>query len=203
MQTGTDLIAAARIAVAGVALTPVRSGSRWSERDRRAGDIVARVAAAAAAGLSPDRVVVLRRPGAPPLALAAGRRRRLHISLSLTHRLGRALAAAAPAGTRVGIDLEREGVVPAGAERLFMADAERPLLDRHDAAAIWALKEAAWKALALPAWLPFSALRLRVDADGDVVAVETPDVREAARATLWSPWPRFVAALVWTMPEAA
>jgi 4'-phosphopantetheinyl transferase EntD len=168
--------------------------------DVRAGAIAARVVAAAAAHLEAGMVEVVRRPGRAPAVLGMsgeGRVRALPVALTVSHRLGRAVAAAHPAPRALGIDLERSGAVPRGLERLFLGPAERCLLERHDATTLWALKEAAWKTLGLDRSIPFHALVLECEASGALRALHHPGGACPARAALWRPWPRFVAALVW------
>jgi phosphopantetheinyl transferase (holo-ACP synthase) len=168
--------------------------------DGRAGNIAARTAAAAAAHVDPDSLEIVRRPRRAPGVVRLGgdgRIRELPISLSMSHRLGRAVAVAIPGRVRLGIDLEWRGAVPLGLERLYLSAAERPLLKRQDATTLWALKEAAWKALELDAAEPFHALQLVCDEAGVLRALRHGGGETEARAHLWSPWPRFVAALVW------
>jgi 4'-phosphopantetheinyl transferase EntD len=168
--------------------------------DRRAGGIAARTAAASAAHVEAESLEVVPRPGRSPGVVRMGedgRVRVLPVSLSLSHRLGRAIAVAIPGKVRLGIDLEWRGAVPLGLERLYLSAAERPLLRRHDATTLWALKEAAWKALELDAAEPFHALQLVCDEQGVLRALRHAGGETVARALIWSPWPGFVSALVW------
>jgi 4'-phosphopantetheinyl transferase superfamily len=171
-----------------------------SAADGRAGAIAGRVAAASAARVEAGMVEVVRRPNRAPAVLGLsdeGRVRALPVALTVSHRLGRAVAAAHPTGLAMGVDLERLGSVPAGLERLFLSATERALLARYDATTLWALKEAAWKALGLEAAAPFHSLTLVCDAGGALRGLRYAGGETDAAATVWQPWTRFVAALVW------
>ena len=119
-------------------------------------------------------------------------------ALSLSHRLGRgaAVATAAP-GMRVGVDLELAGSVAPDRARYFLTPRERDAAaaGRRDLAALWTLKEAAWKALAVHETVCFSALELSLDA-GRVTAVALLGERYAATSALSAPWPGWVLAVV-------
>ena len=123
-------------------------------------------------------------------------------AISLTHRLGRAAALVAPAGWRVGVDVERAGAVLAAHARYFLHDDERAAAPDLDLAALWALKEAAWKALALGAATPLRALRLRFH-DGAPCAVQLPGRAWPALALVAEPWPGWLVAATWIAPLAA
>ena len=117
---------------------------------------------------------------------------------SLSHRDGRGAAALAPVGVRIGIDLERAGTVPRAHERLFATPAERRGWPRgRDAAGLWALKEAAWKAFRCPDALPFTALELEIGRSGAVSIVRIEGRAHVARSILRRPWPGWVLAVVW------
>ena len=181
------------------ALAAVWLGTERSA-DRRAGEIAGRTAVAGAAHVDPDSLEIVRRAGRAPGVVrlgADGRIRQLPVSLSISHRLGRAVAVAIPGRVRLGIDLEWQGAVPLGLERLYLSPSERPLLRRHDATTLWALKEAAWKALGLDAAEPFHALQLVCNGGGALRALRHNGGETEARAHLWTPWPNFTAALVW------
>ena len=169
-------------------------------RDRFAGTLAARRAAAAALRFARvEKVELMREPGRAPraLVLADGERRDAGLVLSLSHCEGRAAAVAAPRSTRVGIDLERDGRMHAEHERYFLTPAERRAARRHDSVALWALKEAAWKALELASDVPFKDLELGFDADGSVQSVRCGDAVLPASASLSRPWPGFVLAVLW------
>lgn len=118
------------------------------------------------------------------------------IALSLTHRDGRAAAIAAAAPARIGIDLEREDAISPDHARYFLTPGERTALGTHSLAAMWALKEAAWKALALPGHTRFHDLELAMDDAGTVEAVRTKMQAFSASATLATPWPGYVLATI-------
>lgn len=123
-------------------------------------------------------------------------------ALSLSHRLGRGAAAATAAQElRVGVDLELAGSVAPDRARYFLTPRERAAAGRRDLAALWALKEAAWKALAVHETVCFSALELSLDA-GRVTAVTLLGTRYAATSALSAPWPGWVLAVVGVAAEA-
>lgn len=143
------------------------------------------------------RVCVRRRAGGAPAVTVCddgGRWRAARLALSLAHRDGRAVAAAA-SGRRVGVDVERAGGVAAAHARYFSVAAERERGPR-DVTVLWALKEAAWKALALGADRPLAALALEFTAGGDVAAVVIDGRRLAARAAMLRPWRRHLVAVM-------
>lgn len=118
-------------------------------------------------------------------------------ALSISHRDGRAAAAAAVTGMRVGVDLERTGSVPRARERYFLTRRERRSRGRPEAAVLWALKEAAWKAFRCEATLPFTELELELTDHGDVRAVRVRGARYAARSEVRRVWGEYVLAVVW------
>ncbi len=144
------------------------------------------------------RVSARRRAGAPPLVRArapGGAWRALPGALSLAHEDGRGAAAAPPPGPPGG-----GGVAPARADdpapqRDIAAPPERRRGPR-DAAALWALKEAAWKALALGPACPLRAVALEFTAAGRVTAVRVRGRRVPARAALLRPWRGHVVAVL-------
>lgn len=119
-------------------------------------------------------------------------------ALSISHRDGRAAAAAGATGMRVGVDLERAGSVPRARERYFLTRRERRSRGRPEAATLWALKEAAWKAFRCEATLPFTELELELSPDGDVQAVRVRGARTPARSEVRRVWGEYVLAVVWT-----
>jgi hypothetical protein len=198
-QKTATVTANAAVAPNGVTIAAVALPG-GSEADRRAAAIAGRVAAASAARVEAGMVEVVRRPGRAPAVLGLsdeGRVRALPVALTVSHRLGRAVAAAHPTGLPLGVDLERIGSVPAGLERLFLNPSERAFGGHHDATTLWALKEAAWKALALEPAAPFHSLILDCDANGELRRLRHPGGETPAAALVWRPWTRFVAALVW------
>jgi phosphopantetheinyl transferase (holo-ACP synthase) len=170
-----------------------RSRRLRPDAERRAARIAARRAIRRLAGERAAVEIRHRRAGAPRVRLrgaGAGT-----VALSLAHRDGRTAAIAAPAGTGVGIDIERlDGVYP-GHERLFLTPRERDGAGPC-AAPLWALKEAAWKALALDASVGFHELELEVGGGGELRALAFRGRRHRAVAALASPWPGYVMATV-------
>ena len=143
--------------------------------------------------------------GAPSLSLLDGRGRRTPMGgvLSISHRDARAVAAVAPPGVRVGIDLERAGSVPIPRVRFFLTPAERRTAAHVDPTILWSLKEAAWKALGLGRSLPFTSLELRRDAGGRLIGVEIEGTPVPMRACLARPWRGFHLVVVWTVGGVA
>ena len=132
-----------------------------------------------------------RRGSAPSVAGAPA-----PIALSLTHCDGRAAAIVAPAPARIGIDLEREDAASPDHTRFFLTPRERRALDTRSPAELWALKEAAWKALALPDDTCFHDLELGLDDTGSVEAVRLLGTTFGASAALTSPWSGYVLAAI-------
>lgn len=121
------------------------------------------------------------------------------VQLSLTHRAGRGAAVAfrADLGVRAGIDLERENAVRPEFARYFLSPAERRAVGNgRTLAELWAIKEAAWKALRLDDTVHFAALELELSDAGEVSALVLHGRRLSAQATLSRPWPGFVLAVV-------
>jgi 4'-phosphopantetheinyl transferase EntD len=170
-----------------------RAGSTSTLADRRASRLAARRAVGQLVG-DDAPVAITRRPGRAPKVRLLGHDAR-ELAVSLTHRDGCAAAIAAPAGARVGIDLEREHVVRPEHAHYFLTPRERvgrtlPLVS------LWALKEAAWKALALGGDVEFHALELELTECGVLRALWLRGVRHAVTASLTSPWPGWVLATV-------
>ena len=178
----------------------------WPERrpDWRAGRIAAKRAVARALGLDdPTRIeLVPVSSGAPQLVLRGGdgSRRSAALTLSVSHRSGRAAAAATSDPGGLGIDLELADQVQAAHAGYYLSVAEQQLARRYSLTDLWTLKEAAWKALRCDDALPFTALELRGDALGRIRAVRLWGAVRPARATVLRPWPGYVLALVW-VPE--
>lgn len=173
--------------------------------DWRASRMAAKSAAAAALGMPEDAL-----EATPP---APGERPRLALvsatgpvpaplSLSVSHRDGRGAAVADLPGRKVGIDLERADAAADGTERYFLSPAERRDAGSLGPAALWSLKEAAWKALGCGPSTPFTALRLHFDGDSTLEAVELSGRRMPARAEVSTPWPGYVLSVVWVEEEA-
>jgi 4'-phosphopantetheinyl transferase EntD len=182
----THAIAAATAEELGV---PARSSV---DADHRASRLAARRAVRALVGPHAS-IVVERRPGKPPLARLGDRQA---VVLSLAHRDGLAVAVAAHAGCRIGIDLERLDAVAPEHARYFLTPRERRTARVLSHAVLWAIKEAAWKALALGDDVPLAALELDVDDRGTLHGLWLRGQRRAASATLMSPWPGYLMAAV-------
>ena len=155
-----------------------RSTAREDSRDRRA----ARLALARAA-------TFLRTAGHAPL------------SSSLSHRDGRGLAGVAPAGVRIGVDLEREGTVRAGEAAYFLTEREREAAQRipADLTTFWVLKEASWKLLRLGPEVPFHALELFFDGHGELDSLAIGKRGRPVWASWWRPWRGYLAGVVWSV----
>jgi phosphopantetheinyl transferase len=108
-------------------------------------------------------------------------------SLSLAHRDGFAAAAVSRPPVRVGVDIERAAGVGTAHLRYF-ANEQEAARGPGDPAELWALKEAAWKALALGAGAPLRSLALEFDNEGDLMAVTVDGRRRPARAAVLRPW---------------
>jgi len=76
--------------------------------------------------------------------------------LSIAHRDGVAIAAAASSATRVGVDIELVSAIESDHYRYFLSPGELSV----DATLVWVLKEAVWKALGLGRDVPFKSVRL-------------------------------------------
>lgn len=150
-------------------------------------------------------LTVRSRPGRPPTVWATDHCgvQQLRLSLSITHRDGRAAAVACDRDTRVGIDLERRGAVPPGHLAYFMrqeeVDRARLRAPALDATMLWTLKEASWKALALPRSTPFTALELFFE-DGELTELRHGGRRWRACARFRDPWPGYRVSTVWARP---
>jgi 4'-phosphopantetheinyl transferase len=147
-------------------LTDVPRGDAWlSPRERRAaarlrvarrrsdwllGRFTAKAAVGAFLSIAPERVEILAAPDGAPEAWIDGERASLSVSLS--HRGGRALAVVAQAPDVVGCDLERIEPRSGAFTREWLAPAEQGLLAAHAASErgllanlVWAAKEAGAK----------------------------------------------------------
>jgi 4'-phosphopantetheinyl transferase len=118
--------------------------------DWRLGRFAAKAAVAAWLGVPSERVEVLAASDGAPEAWVDGARAPL--SLSLSHRAGRALAAVAGPGGAVGCDLEVIEPRSSAFVRSWLAPAEQALVARHRgvgraraANLVWTAKEAAAK----------------------------------------------------------
>jgi phosphopantetheinyl transferase (holo-ACP synthase) len=173
--------------------------------DRRVGHAAMKSAVAREAGVATRHVRVRHRPGAAPhVALRHERgRSRPRIAVSLSHRDGRAAAVASTSVAAIGVDLEKAAAVEPAQARYFLAPSEQRLLTWYSASELWALKEAAWKALGLGDAVAFSSLTLDVSVDGAVTALVLHGIRMTARAILDHPAPGWVLAVLWLPQETA
>jgi 4'-phosphopantetheinyl transferase EntD len=150
-------------------------------------------------GIVGDRgtIEVHRRQNRAPVAhLLHDDSSRRNIALSLTHRDGRAAAIAAPAGSRIGIDLEHVEAIDPARQRFFLTEHERRSVGQVATAALWTLKEATWKALRLGSSVGFHELELEIRESGDVERVHFRGQSWRAVTALSSPWPGYVLATV-------
>lgn len=119
-------------------------------RDWRLGRFTAKAAVGALLSVAPERVEILAASdGAPEAWIDA---ERLPVSVSISHRAGRALAVAAHAPQVIGCDLERVEPRSGAFVREWLAPAEQGLLAAHAAAErdlmanlVWTAKEAGAK----------------------------------------------------------
>ena len=135
-------------------------------RDWLAGRYAAKRAVAARCGVSLHHIQLESRPGAAPLCMVRddhGRWTPTRFSISIAHRDGWAIAAAAEPSMRVGVDIDRAGEIVPEHLRYFLAPRERSYGGLIDASLAWVIKEAAWKALALGSDVPFTAIQLSFD----------------------------------------
>jgi len=135
-------------------------------RDWLAGRYAAKQAVATRCGAPLHHIQLESRPGAAPQCVVLddrGRWTRTPFSVSIAHRDGWAMAAAAEPSMRVGVDIDCAGEIVPEHLRYFLAPRESYCAGRIDASLAWVLKEAAWKALALGSDVPFTALQLWFD----------------------------------------
>jgi 4'-phosphopantetheinyl transferase len=123
---------------------------RRRRRDWRLGRFTAKAAVGAWLSIAPERVEILPAADGAPEAWVDGERAPLSVSLS--HRAGRALAVVARAPAVVGCDLERVEPRSGAFVREWLAPAEHGLLAAHAEAdrarltnLVWTAKEAAAK----------------------------------------------------------
>jgi len=118
------------------------------------------------------------------------------IPVSIAHRDGFAIAAAADTSVRVGVDIERSDAVNARHSRYFLSPREERAARTLGLSAAWVLKEAAWKALALSDATAFRDLELCFERDGALRGVLLSGVWLPAHAHMWTRAPRMLAAAV-------
>jgi 4'-phosphopantetheinyl transferase len=123
---------------------------RRRRRDWRLGRFTAKAAVGAWLSVAPERIEILPAPDGAPEAWVDGER--APVSVSLSHRAGRALAVVAQAPDVVGCDLERVEPRSGAFVREWLAPAEHGLLAAHAEAdrarlanLVWTAKEAAAK----------------------------------------------------------
>lgn len=134
-----------------------------------------------------------RRP--PSVRVRGGSSARRVLSVSLSHRDGRIAAIATTSGSRVGVDVERCDAVDEAHARFFLSPSERRAAFDVPLAVLWALKEAAWKALELGGDVAFTDLRL--DIDGGVLrGVKMRHRYHRGISAIAHPWPGFLLAVV-------
>src|SRR5215213_10166987 len=147
------------------------------DAERRVSRIAARRAIERLAG-GPVSVDIRRRAQRPPLArIRRGPADGLTVALGLTHRDGRAAAIAAPNGCRIGIDIEQTFGSNPTFEQFFLTTYERHSAHGRPIGELWALKEAAWKALQLDGSVGFHELQLEFDDNREVIAISLRGAR--------------------------
>lgn len=134
--------------------------------DWRLGRFTAKAVVGACLSLAPERVEILAAPDGAPEAWVDGER--APVSVSLSHRAGRALAAVARAPHVVGCDLERIEPRSGAFVREWLAPAEQGLIAAHAAADRDLLTNLVWTAKEAGAKVRREGLRL--DVRGAVVA---------------------------------
>jgi 4'-phosphopantetheinyl transferase EntD len=178
-------------------------------RDWLAGREAAKRAIAVRWAMSADRIELRSLPNAAPrprVRTVTGAWSPLPDRLTIAHRDGFAFAAAFPSTASIGVDVERAGELSPWTLRYFLSEDER---ERHagiDATLLWVLKEAAWKALALPPSTALSALELVFQAGtAELIAVRLGTCQLSARASVANidASRPLIAALVVIAPEAA
>jgi 4'-phosphopantetheinyl transferase EntD len=165
------------------------------DAERRVSRIAAR---RAIRGLAGDDVTVelRRRLQRPPLArIRRGPADRTPVAIALTHRDGRAAAIAAPQDTLIGIDIERLHAADPAHRRFYLTSNEQKIPTGLPDAFLWALKEAAWKALQLDGTVAFHDLEIEAT-HNSISAVSFRGERYAARGATCTPWPGYVLAAV-------
>jgi 4'-phosphopantetheinyl transferase EntD len=172
--------------------------------DWLAGREAAKRAIATHCDVPKGRVCLIARPDAAPIALMQNDDASwsaLPLSLSISHHDGRGLAAVADSPARVGVDLARAGEIEREHHRYFLAPSERAVAERGGATLVWALKEAAWKALSLNAATPLTALELAIDETRGLRGLRLDGCWIPATARTWSLSRDIVAAAVYVGAE--
>ena len=154
-------------------------------RDWLAGRCAAKRAIASRCGttLALDEIQLKTRAGAAPRCLVRGAHAAwtsVPLNISIAHRDGVAIAAAADDATLVGVDIERDDDIARAHYGYFMTPSEGSLLD---ATLVWVLKEAVWKALGLEHDVSFTDVRLDfAPASNELRGIWVPDGWVPARA---------------------
>jgi 4'-phosphopantetheinyl transferase EntD len=117
-------------------------------------------------------------------------------SMSISHHDGYGLAAVVDGPARIGVDLARVGEIEREHYRYFLAAGEWPIVERIGATAVWALKEAAWKAVSLSPDTPFGALELSIDDAEQLAGLRIDGAWKAAIGRTWRFTDELLAALV-------
>lgn len=120
--------------------------------------------------------------------------------VSACSRDGRAVAVAAPAGVRVGVDFERAGSLDLPSVRAHLTAFEEGLAANLDPAVVWSAKRAAWKALGMGVSLPIGEIELCPGPSGKLVGVYVGDAFLPMHTRITEPWPGYAMTTVW-MPS--
>ena len=186
----------------GCGLTPEERATcsglpAYRRADWRAGRLAARRAAATILGGVPASRLSIRATaaGRPLVAIEGSTTKRglLPVNVSISHRNGHG-AAAADRRRRVGVDVEHRVELPAAARSYFLSPSEERG-SGLDGVTLWALKEAAWKALGCDSSTPFEDLELIFAPD--LVAIRLRSSVYPAHAKVLSAWSDHVVARVW------
>jgi 4'-phosphopantetheinyl transferase EntD len=173
-------------------------------RDWLAGRRAAKRAIAAHCAVASTQLRLVGRADAAPLGLLRTDDEgwsTLPLSISISHHDGRGLAAVADGPTRVGVDLARLGEIEREHHRYFLAPSEWSIAKRIGATVVWALKEAAWKALSLGSETPFSALELTIDKTDRLRGIRLDGCWIPATARTWRFAHDLVAAAVYVRAD--
>lgn len=191
VRAGESLTRMERSEYLALSSAPARADYRAS---RLAAKCVVASSQPCASGEDAHRVLgtisVLRRSGAKADVVvhsAAGHWRAVPGMLSLSHRDGRGAAVAAGSGVRAGIDVERVASIAYEHVRYF-ATADECERGPRDPAVLWALKEAAWKAMELGSDVPFHSLALEFTDAREVCGIRVRTLRHSARGFVFQPW---------------
>ena len=191
----SDALLDTRCTVATATVDDLALGLRSRpDRERRASRVALRRAVRQLVG-APVAIDIRHRTARPP-TVRVRHDPRARFAISLAHRDGRTAAAAAFAGARLGVDVERLDAVAPGHERFFLSARERERVPWGCASWLWALKEAAWKALQLDDRSAFQELELQLDVALDLRGIRLGGRSIPARATLSEPWPGYGMATV-------